>query len=148
MGPGSRPARPFHLSSILGPQPHGEVASPALLEEEETDAPTGQSPARLGGTCARRWAPVGEAEHSRLTLQRNPGRRGAASSSPRSLRQPPRFPAPYKTQISRRPRPHLHGDAACVRDAQPETRETAEPQGSRRLTSPWPPWSPSNASWP
>lgn len=48
----------------------------------------------------------------------------------------------------RRPRPRLHGDAACVRDAQPKIRELAEPQGSRRLTSPWPLWRPSNASWP
>lgn len=40
------------------------------------------------------------------------------------------LPAP-RPAVSRRPRPLLHGDAACVRDAPPGTQEFAQPQSRR-----------------
>ena len=70
-------------------------------------------------------SPLGSGRRGRaLPPQASLGRHGPNSSGRRGpCPPPPRFPR-LRTQVSRRPRPRLHGNTACVRDARPGTRSS------------------------
>lgn len=157
--------RALHSPPRLPTRPRGggEAAAPALLDGEEEDGE--EAEAASGGTRPsserHRRAPGAGSGPERLSLKKAGGPSDPASylrkSSPREQRprrvragaggRPPisgaraahagsaRFPR-LGERISRRPRPRLQGDAACVRDAAPGTREFAQPQCVRRHAPP------------
>ena len=90
-------------------------------------------------------SPLGSGRRGRaLPPQASLGRHGPNSSGRRGpCPPPPRFPR-LRTQVSRRPRPRLHGNTACLRDARPGTRSsrslsaaggTPTPTRQRRLAA-------------
>ena len=118
------------------PSPGAVLRALSTRLPSPTSAPRGGSitcTSRRGGSgraynvvTDRAWSdvrsPLGSGRRGRaLPPQTSLGRHGTNSSGRRGrCPPPPRFPR-LRTQVSRRPRPRLHGNTACVKDARPGT---------------------------